>query len=152
MSDNYTESTENEDDGEDFKNLRAKAKKADQLERENAQMKRELAFTKAGIPMEDPKIGYFVKGYDGDLEPDAIRQAALEAGFISAPPAPADPAVDQARQGQARVVAASAGTASEFDPASIEHSMEQGYAEGGLAGLSSVTQRYGVTFNPEPVK
>lgn len=152
MSDNYTESTEIEDDGDDFKNLRAKAKKADQLERENAQMRRELAFTKAGIPMEDPKMGYFVKGYDGDLEPDAIRQAALEAGFISAPPAPADPAVDQARQGQQRVVAASSGAPAQYDPASVEYSMQQGYAEGGLAGLSSVTQQYGVTFNPEPVK
>ena len=32
-------------------------------------MKRELAFTKAGIPLEDPRIDYFVKGYDGELDP-----------------------------------------------------------------------------------
>jgi hypothetical protein len=29
---------------------------------------------------------YFIKGYEGELEPDAIRQAALEAGLMQAPP------------------------------------------------------------------
>ncbi len=147
MSDNYNEP---DDDGdEDFKNLRAKAKKADQYERELNQMKRELAFTRAGIPMDDPKIGYFVKGYEGDLEPDAIKQAAVEAGFIAAPQQPADPVLDQARAGQSRVMAASAGTEPVDDGAGVRYGMEQAYNEGGLEALSAFTQQYGVTFNPE---
>lgn len=149
MTDNYTEPTDGDDEGDDFKNLRAKAKKADTLTSENATLKRELAFAKAGIPMEDPRIEYFVRGYNGELEPDAIRQAAVTAGFIQVQQAP-DPTLDQARQGQERVMAASSGTI----PATQEdggYRMEQAYAEGGLAALSSVAQQYGVTFEPEEI-
>lgn len=53
---------------------------------EAAAAKRELAFAKSGIPLESPIAKYFIKGYDGELEPDAIRQAALEAGLMQAPP------------------------------------------------------------------
>lgn len=153
MSDNYTEPTDGEDDGtEDFKNLRAKARKADALERENAQIKRELAFTKAGIPMEDPKIGYFVKGYEGDLEPATIRQAAIDAGFIAPPtPQPVDPNVQQNRQGQAAVMAASAGTEPEFDANAGLYAMEQAYNEGGLPAMFAVAQQYGVGMETNEV-
>ncbi len=44
--------------------------------------KRELNFVKAGVDPNDPKYKYFVKGYDGELTPDAIRQAAEEASLI----------------------------------------------------------------------
>jgi len=151
MSDQYDDTNENESGDEDFKNLRAKARKADTLERENAQIKRELAFVKAGVPLDDPKMTYFVKGYDGDLEPQAINQAAIEAGFMSAPQQPVDPAVQQAQAGQAAVMAASTGTEPGFDETAIDYQMEQAYAQGGLQGLSDVAQQYGVTFNPTPV-
>jgi hypothetical protein len=60
---------------------------------------KELAFYKAGLPMDDPRMAYFVKGYDGPADPDAIKKAATDAGFISAPPA--DTAVeDEVRQHQ----------------------------------------------------
>jgi hypothetical protein len=152
MSDNYTEPVEDDADGsEDFKNLRAKARKADQYERELAQMKREVAFMKAGIPMEDPRIGYFVKGYDGDLDPQAIRTAAVDAGFIQIQQPAPDPAVEQARDGQSRVMNATGGTVPQFDTAGVDYAMQQAYAEGGLEGLSAVAQQYGVTFQPEEV-
>ena len=148
MSDNYNEP---DDDGdEDFKNLRAKAKKADQYERENLSLKREMAFVKAGIPMEDPRMGYFVKGYEGDLEPSSIKQAAIDAGFIAAEVV-VDPVLDQARAGQQRVLAASSGSAPVDDGAGIAYGMQQAYAEGDLEGLSAFTAQYGVTFNPEPI-
>lgn len=54
----------------------------DQLASEKAELERELAFTKAGIDPDDPKMSYFVKGYDGEMEAEAVRKAALEAGFI----------------------------------------------------------------------
>ena len=142
MSNNYSEP---DDDGdEDFKNLRAKAKKADQYERELETLKRELAFTRAGIPMEDPKMGYFVKGYEGDLDPTAIRQAAIEAGFMSAPQQPVDTAVQQAQQGQAAVVAASSGVQPEFDLSSGFYALEQAYNEGGVDGMLAVAQQFGI--------
>ena len=148
MPDNYNEP---DDDGdEDFKNLRAKAKKADQYERENLSLKREMAFVKAGIPMEDPRMGYFVKGYEGDLEPSSIKQAAIDAGFIAAEVV-VDPVLDQARAGQQRVLAASSGSAPVDDGARIAYGMQQAYAEGDLDGLSAYTAQYGITFNPEPI-
>lgn len=152
MTDQYTDDPSDDDRGdEDFKNLRAKARKADTLERENAALRRENAFVKAGIPMDDPKLTYFVKGYDGDLDPVAIKQAAVEAGFISAPQQQADPAVQQAQQGQAAVMAASTGTDPVFDEDAINLQMEKAYAEGGLEALSDVARRYGVTFTPPTI-
>ena len=83
----------------------AEAKKA-AAEAQDA--KRELAFIKAGTPMENPMTQYFIKAYDGPLEPDAIKQALLEAQLISPP--------DQIPRDEAEVwnrtnkVAAGAGT------------------------------------------
>jgi hypothetical protein len=45
-------------------------------------IRRENAFMKAGIPMDNPMAKYFVKGYDGEISPDAIRTAAEEAQLI----------------------------------------------------------------------
>lgn len=57
---------------------------------EAEQLKRELNFSRAGIDPADPKFKYFVKGYDGELSTDAIRQALEEAQLI----APQKPQVD----------------------------------------------------------
>jgi hypothetical protein len=64
-----------------------------QLETENAALKakaeaaaeaeRKLAFVEAGVDPSLPVAKYFMKGYDGELTPDAIRQAAIEAQIIS---------------------------------------------------------------------
>lgn len=152
MSEQYSEmSDDSGTSDEDFKNLRAKARKADQYEKENSSLKRELAFVKAGIQTDDPKMTYFIKGYDGDLEPDAVRQAAIEAGFIAAPEDAPDPAVVAAQAGQAAVQAASSGTEPVFDERAIDYQMDQAYQQGGLQGLSDVAQKYGVTFNPTQV-
>jgi hypothetical protein len=63
-----------------------------QLEAENAELKaradeasaaaRELAFVKAGVDPNLPISKYFMKGYDGDLTADAIREAAIEAQIV----------------------------------------------------------------------
>ncbi len=63
-------------------------KEAEELRKQIAEadaMKRELTFVKAGIDPADPKFKYFVKGYDGELSPDAIREALVEAQLISPP-------------------------------------------------------------------
>lgn len=49
--------------------------------------RRELAFVKAGIDPNSPMSKYFMKGYDGELDPETIRQAAVEAQLISPPEA-----------------------------------------------------------------
>jgi hypothetical protein len=55
--------------------LREKAAEAEKLQKE-------LAFSKAGIPMDAPMSKYFIKGYEGEFTPEAIRKAAEEANLI----------------------------------------------------------------------
>ena len=57
-----------------------KAERAARAEAEAA--KRELAFVKAGVPLDNPVAKYFIKGYDGEITPEAIRAAAEEANLI----------------------------------------------------------------------
>lgn len=89
--DNY-DSEDQIEESETRNPVRARMK---QLEKETAELrkqvaeaeaaKRELAFVKAGIDPLQPMTKYFVKAYDGDLNPEAIRQAAVEAQLISSP-------------------------------------------------------------------
>lgn len=59
--------------------------------------RRELAFLKAGVDPDDPKARYFVKGYDGTLDPTAIRTEAEAAGILDPPkPSPEVQAHDAA--------------------------------------------------------
>jgi hypothetical protein len=98
--DNY-DSEDQIEESETRNPVRARMK---QLEKETADLrkqvaeaetaKRELAFVKAGLDPLQPMTKYFVKAYDGDLTPDAIRQAAVEAQLISPPDS--KPSADEA--------------------------------------------------------
>lgn len=68
-----------------WKDMERKAKERDEVAKQLEAANRRLAFADAGINTSDARLAYFVKGYDGDLTPDAIRTAAAEAGFIDAP-------------------------------------------------------------------
>lgn len=61
---------------EENKALREKAQAAEAAQRE-------LAFAKAGIDLNVSAAKYFVKAYDGDLTPEAIRSAAEEINLIA---------------------------------------------------------------------
>jgi hypothetical protein len=151
MSDNYIEDDfdsneiQSEGDSGDIKSLRAAAKGKKQLEQELAELKRELAFARAGLPMSDPKMNYFIKGYDGELSAEAIRQAALDAGFLASQPAQSNPAMDQAGAAQQRVMQASSGVA--FEGLSEEAALAQLEAameEGGIEAMLDVARQYGI--------
>lgn len=153
MSDNYTEDDlDNEVDeyGEETpRGLRRAANKAKKLEAELNTLRRELAFAKAGIPMNDPKMGYFIKGYEGELDPDAIREAAEEAGFLqveATQTAPQQQAPDMAAQ--QRIMRASVGAVTEdiSEEAAIAR-MEEAMQEGGLPALLEVAQQYGIPIS-----
>lgn len=65
----------------DIRALERKAKAADQATAEANAALRELAFLKAGIPDNGPgKL--FAKAYDGELNAEAIRQAAIDFEII----------------------------------------------------------------------
>ena len=145
MSDGYIEDEYDEDDTS-IKGLRRAANKAKKLEAEMESMKRELAFARAGLPLDDPSLAYFVKGYDGDLEADSILEAAEEAGFIEFVE---DDDEEQTQQyvdpAQDRVMAAAAGGMAEnVTEAAALSRMEDALKEGGVDALLSVAQEYGV--------
>ena len=150
MSDGYIEDEYDEDDTS-IQGLRRAANKAKKLEAEMESMKRELPFARAGLPLDDPSLAYFVKGYDGELEADSILQAAEEAGFIefvedddeSEQVAQQDPAQD-------RVMAAAAGGVAEnVTEAAALSRMEDALKEGGVEAMLSVAQVYGVPISSD---
>lgn len=156
MSDNYTDDDFDldDDDSNSIQSLRKAANAAKKLKAENVRIKRELAFAKAGIPLNDAKMNYFVKGYEGELEPDAIREAAVEAGFLVAQDAPQEQASDQgvevAAQAQQRVMAASAGaTAEDITEAAAISRMESAMQEGGIEAMLDVARQYGIPTSLE---
>jgi hypothetical protein len=135
-------------DGGDIKSLRRAANGKKQLEKELADIKRELAFAKAGLPMNDPRMNYFVKGYDGDMTAEAIREAAMEAGFLAAQVQGEDPAISNAAAAQQRVMSASSGVAyeglsEEAALAQLESAME----EGGIEAMLDVARQFGIPTN-----
>lgn len=97
MSDYAEDFYEDDDQQQETNPVRARMK---QLEKENREFKKllaekeaaskELAFVKAGIDLNSPMAKYFVKGYDGELTPEAIRLAAEEAQLITPQPKPSD--------------------------------------------------------------
>jgi len=156
MSDNYTDDDFDldDDDSNSIQSLRKAANAAKKLKAENVRIKRELAFAKAGIPLNDAKMNYFVKGYEGELEPDAIREAAVEAGFLVVQDAPqeqtGDPGVEVAAQAQQRVMAASAGaTAEDITEAAAISRMESAMQEGGIEAMLDVARQYGIPTSLE---
>ena len=63
--------------------------RAKEAEQEAASMAAQLesyqrrdTFRSAGLAPDDARVKYFVKGYDGELDAEAIRQEAMAAGFI----------------------------------------------------------------------
>lgn len=76
-----------------------KAREAEEKANASDLMARENAFLKAGINPEDAKFKYLFKGYDGDLDPSAIKAEAVSAGLLEAPkPAPEAEALARAAQ------------------------------------------------------
>ena len=65
-----------------LRNLEAKNKELEIKLLEATEAQRKLAFVEAGVDINAPSSRYFVKGYDGDMTADAIRQAAQEVNLI----------------------------------------------------------------------
>jgi DNA-binding PucR family transcriptional regulator len=99
-------------------------------------------------------MNYFVKGYEGELEPDAIREAATEAGFLAVEAAPqeqvSDANAEAVAYAQQRVMAASAGATSEdISEAAALARMEAAMQEGGIEAMLDVARQYGIPTNAE---
>ena len=150
MSDNYTDDDfDSNDDDNSIPNLRRAANKSKKLEAELNSLRRELAFARAGITLDDPRMSYFIKGYDGELEADAIKAAAIEAGFLAnQQEAAQQPPVNI--EGQQRVMAASAGAMPEdvTEEAALSR-LESAMEEGGVEAFLDVVRQYGIPVGTE---
>lgn len=154
MSINYTdddfdsdaEADAPEGDSGDIKSLRRAANSKKKLEQELAELRRELAFAKAGIDPSNPKMRYFVKGYDGEMSAEAVRAAAMEAGFLQSQQQAPDPQVSASvAAAQDRVVQAAAGAISQdnSEQAALAR-LQQAMEEGGIDAMMDVAQQYGI--------
>ena len=151
MSDNYIEDDFDQDldneEQESASDLRRAARRGAKAQKELEMLRKELAFYKAGISIDDPKMRYFVKGYDGEMTAEAIRAAALEAGFIaSQQPEQVDEGVQQqVFSAQQRVMAASAGAmVPDNSEAAALSMMEQAMEEGGIDAMLDVARQFGI--------
>ena len=139
-----------DEDPGSIKSLRRAANKAKKLEAELNDMKRQMAFTNSGLPMDDPRMRYFAQAYDGELDEDSILNAAEAAGFIEfvddedeAPAQEQQPQVDFGSQ--QRVMAASGG--GEFEDVgqqAVLMKMQEAISQGGTDGFLAVAQELGI--------
>ena len=150
--DNDSDMNPQEGDGDrtpqDWGRYRREEKARRQAAEQLAQAQRELAFHRAGIDPTDERLGYFVRGYDGEVTPEKIREAAQAAGFIQAPAA--DPAAAQA----AAQAAASLAQADQFadgaqtpDGLNPVSTLDEAYASGGDAALEQQMRQMGIPVN-----
>ena len=129
--------------------LRKATSEKKKAEAEAAQAKREAAFLRAGIDPDNKRMSYFVKGYEGESTAEAIRAAAIEAGFLQ-PPAPTQEEVEgqQATEAHARVAALSQG--GERAPNANEAAaanLKEAFAKGGVDGLSAALAAQGIPMS-----
>ena len=139
-----------EDEDSSPKGLRRAANKAKKYEAELAAALRKLAFYEAGIPLDDPKMNYFVKGYDGDLDPVTIRSAAVSAGFMQDGQAQDRVQAQENIAAQDRVSRASAGAMPEDVTESAAFGrLEAAMEEGGVDAMLEVARQYGIPIASE---
>lgn len=123
--------------------MEKKANKFDEAESRAAAAERQLAFAKAGIDISNSKNGYFIRGYDGDLDPDAIKTAAIADGFLEDPakapqPAPEEAAAfDRMEEAEANGGLAPTGTDAAAARVLNADSEEAFWAEAQAAGLAT---------------
>ena len=111
------------DESSTIRQMREQLKEAERVKRENEELRRNLAFSQAGIDTSDPRQAFFAKGYDGDMTPEAVKKAAIDLGFMSdAPTQPTpDPALEAEREAHAAQMQTGAGTGTgTVDPHTVD--------------------------------
>ena len=143
-----------DEDPGSIKSLRRAANRAKKLEAELNDMKRQMAFTNSGLPMDDPRMRYFAEAYNGELDEDSILEAAEAAGFIEFVdddeeeelPVSQQSAVDFGSQD--RVMAASGG--GEFEDVTqqaVLMKMQEALTQGGTDAFIAVANEIGIPTN-----
>lgn len=156
MSDQYGEYEEYSDETEEpqqqpqqrsnseWAALRKEKRARGKAEEERNQAQRSLAFMQAGIDPADARLGYFVRGYTGEVNPTAIKAAAVSAGFVAEN---AGPSLSQqqalgAQQRTSTVAAAPQSVDGSVDAQA--QALTEAYAQGGSAGVLAKMAELGI--------
>ena len=147
FADNYEEDDYEEQASETnpvrarMKQLEKSVREKDALLAKYAETEKKMTFMEAGVDTSDPKFKYFVKAYDGEMNPEAITQALVEAQLIAPQSNPQD--ADKAAWQQTNKIAAGAETASEgpswvkrIRDASSEEELSTIFAEAQAQGVN----------------
>lgn len=143
--DDYEQPTESNPVRARMKQLEKETK---ELRKQNAELlgnQRELAFVRAGIDPASPQAKYFVKGYDGELTSEAIREAAAEAQLITPQ---ADP-LDEDRAGWKQTNKIAAGSETSSDGPSWNKRIRDAESEDELMAIFAEAQAQGVNLGSE---
>lgn len=68
----------------ELRKLRKEAGKASEMALRIADLERREAFARAGVPLDHPAADYLIRGYQGELTPEAIKVEAIKLGVITA--------------------------------------------------------------------
>ena len=145
--DNTTDEQQDSKDRNWRRDLERRAREGDEAKARVAELERREAFREAGLDLSKPGVGYFLKGYDGELTPAAIKDAATEAGFLSATesePQPESEAPTPAQQGMDALTAMAGSAAPPEGVERFRADAEKAYQEGGMEAMLDVVQKYGV--------
>lgn len=127
--------------------------------KEQERLARENAFLKAGINPSDGRLAYFAAGYQGDLDPAKIKEAAIRDGFVEAPKvegeppadpeatAPVDPTVPASHAANTAISAISQGGTP--DTRSDIAQMVDAYNEGGQPAVIDFMRARGFTIQAD---
>lgn len=113
MSDDYLDADDDEGDNPDessvIRKLRKQARENSDAAKRAEAAERKLAFLEAGI-RNDAKTAYFIRGYEGELTPEAIKEAAIAAGYLVAEDEVADPELESEAAATGRLAEAQSGS------------------------------------------
>lgn len=154
MSDEYDDDVDVNDveDGTPRSNaewaaLRKQQQAAKRAASERDAAKRELEFVRAGLDAsKDPRLAYFVKGYDGEVSAEAIRAAAVSAGFVEAPSTGPSPEQQETLSASQRIDAAATGAVPPLANAEAAAlaALDEAYNAAGAAGVMAKLAEFGI--------
>ena len=148
MSDENYDDDDNESESDEtatIKNLRKAQREGVKAAEERDRLARENAFLRAGIP-ETPGSGYFVKGYDGELDTESIRTAAIEAGFLTKPDEDAGGVDADEQAAHERVQQAAGGSVDTAPPGYAEDLQAAKTQEEAIAVMEKYGQKLGYSL------
>lgn len=130
--------------------LRQEKKARKEAEERLATLERRDAIREAGIDTSSPLGKFFADKYDGAPTAEAVKAAAIAAGFVEqGDPAPGqvteDPAVAASLEAGERIAAASPG-AGIIEPQGSIASLDEAYLAGGTEGMIAKARELGLTI------